>query len=360
MVKPTIFLIFAILFNVYKGNFNSTIYKYMQPTILAIETSCDDTSAAVIQDGKILANIVSSQLVHAAYGGVIPEVASRNHDLNIWHVVETALIQSKTELKQVDAIAVTMGPGLLGALLVGTTFAKTLSWANNKPLIGINHLEAHISAHFIENKSPQFPMLCLLVSGGHTQLVLVYSFTEMQILGQTIDDAAGEAYDKCAKLLGLPYPGGPVLDKLAQHANPLEYSFPLPKVEGLNFSFSGLKTSFLYFLQKKQIENPAFLEEEKENLCASIQHTINLYLTKQLQKAIDLHKPASIAIAGGVSANSDLRKKLKELAEKNNIPCYIPKFEYCTDNAAMIAMSAHFKFLDKKFESLDTVPYTRS
>jgi len=331
----------------------------MNPTILAIETSCDETSASVISGGKILANVTATQEIHAQYGGVIPELASRSHDLFISTVVKESLNKAGIGLEELHAIAVTQGPGLLGALLVGNTFAKGLAWSLSLPLIGINHLDAHIAALFIENKEVQFPIITLLVSGGHTQLVKVNSYTDFEILGQTIDDAAGEAYDKSAKLLGLPYPGGPELDKFAKNGNPLAFTFADPKVPGYNFSFSGLKTSILYSVRDSQKIDPDFISNNLEDLCASIQHTINTYLLKKLNLAIQKEKPKTIAIAGGVSANSDLRNKVLKLAEKTKKEVLIPKLEYCTDNAAMIAMAAHFAYGVNRFMELDSVPFTR-
>lgn len=331
----------------------------MNSTILAIETSCDETSASVISGGKILANVTSTQEIHAQYGGVIPELASRSHDLYISTVVKESLNKAGIGLEELDAVAVTQGPGLLGALLVGNTFAKGLAWSLSLPIIGVNHLDAHIAALFIENNEVQFPIITLLVSGGHTQLVKVKSHTDFEILGQTIDDAAGEAYDKSAKLLGLPYPGGPELDKLAKNGNPHAFVFADPKVPGYDFSFSGLKTSILYAVRDKQKSDADFVKNNLEDLCASIQHTINTYLLKKLNFAIQQEKPKTIAIAGGVSANSDLRVKIRDLAEKTRTEVLIPKLEYCTDNAAMIAMAAHFAYNAQKFVELDFVPFTR-
>jgi len=331
----------------------------VSPTLLALETSCDETSASIISGGKILANIIATQEIHSQYGGVIPELASRNHDLYISSVTQEALKKADKLLQDLDAIAVTQGPGLLGALLVGNTFAKGLSWSLSIPLIGVHHLQAHISALFIDNPTPQFPILTLLVSGGHTQLIFVKNHTDFELLGQTIDDAAGEAYDKTAKLLGLPYPGGQHIDRLAKQGNPLAFSFPEPKVSGLDFSFSGLKTAILYFVNKQKRQHPDFVNQHIHDLCASIQHTINSYLIDKLHKAQTIYSPKSIAIAGGVSANSDLRKKLVSLGYSTNVQVLIPTFEYCTDNAAMIAMAAHFAFQKKDFISLDSLPFTR-
>jgi N6-L-threonylcarbamoyladenine synthase len=331
----------------------------MTPTILAIESSCDETSAAVISNGKMLANIIAGQEIHAQYGGVIPELASRNHDLYITTVVQAALQKANVSLSEIDAIAATQGPGLLGALLVGYTYAKGLSWSLDLPLIGVNHLQAHIAALFIDNPTVQFPLLVLLVSGGHTRLIEVKSFSDQVVLGETIDDAAGEAYDKVAKLMGLPYPGGPVIDKLSQSGNPLAFRFPQPKVKGLDFSFSGLKTSIRYFLEEKVSKDPDFVRNNKEDLCASVQFTINHYLSSQMEKAILEHKPKGIAIAGGVSANADLRKRWSDLASKHGLALIIPDFNYCTDNAAMIAKAAEFLYESKQFQALSSVPYPR-
>lgn len=331
----------------------------MASTILAIESSCDETSAAVIREGKILANIIAGQEIHAQYGGVIPELASRNHDLYITTVVEAALQKANVKLSDLNAIAATQGPGLLGALLVGYTFAKGLTWSLDLPLIGVNHLQAHIAALFIDNPAASFPILVMLVSGGHTRLLWVKSFSEQVVLGETLDDAAGEAYDKVAKLMGLPYPGGPVIDKLAETGNPLAFRFPQPKVKGLDFSFSGLKTSIRYFLDEQVAKDPDFIRKNKADLCASVQYTINQYLGSQTEKAILEYKPQTIALAGGVSANRDLRKKWTDLAAKYGIACIIPDFSYCTDNAAMIAKAAEFLYDDKQFQTLSSVPFAR-
>ncbi|MCO6494873.1 MAG: tRNA (adenosine(37)-N6)-threonylcarbamoyltransferase complex transferase subunit TsaD [Bacteroidetes bacterium] len=331
----------------------------MQSTLLALETSCDETSAAIISGGKILANIVATQEIHSQYGGVIPELASRNHDLFIASVTQEALNKANKELKDLDAVAVTQGPGLLGALLVGNTFAKGLSWGLSIPLIGVNHLQAHISALFIDYPNPSFPIIVLLVSGGHTQLIKINCHTDYELLGQTIDDAAGEAYDKTAKLLGLPYPGGQHIDRLAKTGNPNAFSFPEPKVPGLNFSFSGLKTSILYFVNEQSLHSHDFVNRNLNDLCASIQNTINNYLTNKLIKAVKQHNPKGIAIVGGVSANSDLRKRMVDLGNQISVNVLIPKFEYCTDNAAMIAMAAHYAYEKRQFIGLESIPFTR-
>jgi N6-L-threonylcarbamoyladenine synthase len=332
------------------------------PCILAIESSCDDTSAAVIKNGIMLSNTVSGQEIHTKFGGVVPELASRAHQKHILPVVDTALKAAKINLNQLDAIAFTQGPGLLGSLMVGISFAKGLALSLNKPLIGVNHMQAHILAHFIketgEEQIPQFPFICLTVSGGHTQLVLVKSPLEMEILGQTIDDAAGEAFDKAAKILGLPYPGGPLIDKLANQGEP-KYDFTIPNIPGLNFSFSGLKTQFLYFIQNQQQKDPNFLTTEKENCAASIQQIIVKILLSKLRKAVRETGVKTVALAGGVSANSRLRNELKKLAEKENYQYFIPEFQFCTDNAGMIAMAAHFMYQEQKFAALNTVPNPR-
>ncbi len=329
--------------------------------ILAIESSCDETSAAVLLGTKVLSNEVVTQLQHAQYGGVVPEIASRAHQTMITAVVHAALQSANKELKDLEAIAVTQGPGLMGSLLVGISFAKSLSLALDIPLIGVNHMQAHILAHLAEDceKHPAFPFLNLTVSGGHTQLVVVHSPTRMEVVGETIDDAAGEAFDKAAKVLGLDYPGGPLLDKMAQTGDAKKFSFPIPKVEGLNFSFSGLKTSLLYFLRDNQKENKNFIEEERANLCASFQHTVVTYLLRQIQRGIDATEINQIAICGGVSANSELRKQLIEFGLKNNVEVYIPPFKYCTDNAAMIGVAAHYLMKENQISNLNMVPLSR-
>ncbi|WP_439581011.1 tRNA (adenosine(37)-N6)-threonylcarbamoyltransferase complex transferase subunit TsaD [Dyadobacter bucti] len=317
--------------------------------ILAIESSCDETSAAVITNGKIRSNVVATQLIHTQYGGVVPELASRAHQQHILPVVDKALNDAKVTKKDLDAIAFTKGPGLLGALLVGTSFAKSMALGLNIPLIDIHHMQAHVLAHFIDDPKPAFPFLCLTVSGGHTQIVKVSGPLEMEIIGETKDDAVGEAFDKTAKLLDLPYPGGPLIDKYASDGNPAAYPFPLPEMPGLDFSFSGIKTSFMYFLQKQIRENPDFVSQNINDICASIQFTLINILLKKLKKASKETGIKEIAIAGGVSANSGLRKSLLELGEKLGWKVYIPAFEYCTDNAAMIAIAAHYKFLENDF-----------
>jgi N6-L-threonylcarbamoyladenine synthase len=327
--------------------------------ILAIESSCDETSAAVITNGKICSNVVATQLIHTQYGGVVPELASRAHQQHILPVVDKALTDAKVTKKDLDAIAFTKGPGLLGALLVGTSFAKSMAMGLNIPLIDVNHMQAHVLAHFIEEPRPAFPFLCLTVSGGHTQIVKVSGPLEMEIIGETKDDAVGEAFDKTAKLLDLPYPGGPLIDKYAREGNPMAYAFPLPEMPGLDFSFSGIKTSFMYFLQKQVRENPNFISEYLKDICASIQFTLVNILLKKLKKAAKETGIKEIAIAGGVSANSGLRTSILELGEKLGWKVYIPEFEYCTDNAAMIAMAAHFKYLNSDFCDQTVSPEAR-
>jgi len=323
-------------------------------TILAIESSCDDTSAAVIQDGWLLSNITANQDVHKKYGGVVPELASRAHQANIVPVVDAAIKEADIQISDISAIAFTRGPGLLGSLLVGVSFAKGFALANNIPLIDVNHLHGHISALFLKekgvpHKDPKFPFITLLVSGGHTQIIVVKSFFEKGIIGETIDDAAGEAFDKSAKIMGLPYPGGPLIDKYAKEGNPLKYKFTKPKVGDLQFSFSGLKTAILYFIRDEVKKNPDFVKENLYDLCASIQHTIIDILLDKLKNAIKKTGVTEIAIAGGVSANSGLRNRLTEEAKTNNWELHIPAFKFTTDNAAMIAITAYHKFLKNDF-----------
>ncbi len=331
--------------------------------ILGIESSCDDTSAAILRGSKILANITAGQDVHKKYGGVVPELASRAHQQHILPVIHQALQEAGINKIDLDAIAVTIGPGLMGSLLVGVSFAKSLSLALNKPLIAVNHMEAHVMAHFIENnnyaKKLRFPFLCLTVSGGHTQIVRVNDYTEMIVLGETIDDAAGEAFDKTAKLLGLPYPGGPLVDKYAKLGNPDRFKFSEPKIAGLDFSFSGLKTSFLYFIEREQAKNISFIDENLNDLCASIQKTIVDALLVKIKKAATEQGIHQIAIAGGVSANSGLRASLETLAQKQGWEVFFPKFEYCTDNAAMIAVAGSYKFLSGSKTDLSAAPLPR-
>lgn len=323
--------------------------------ILGIESSCDDTAAAVLYNGKILSNVVATQEIHQKYGGVVPELASRAHQQNIVPVIHEALKEAGINKKDLSAIAFTQGPGLMGSLLVGASFAKSLSLGLNIPLLDVNHMQAHILAHFIEEEGfekPKFPFLALTISGGHTQIVKVLNYFEMEVIGQTLDDAVGEAFDKSAKILGLPYPGGPLVDKYAQQGNPEAFPFPKPKVGDLNFSFSGLKTSILYFVQKEVKKNPDFVKENMEDICASIQHTIIKILMDKLKKAVKKTGINQIAIGGGVSANSGIRKTLKEAEEKYQWKTFIPKFEYTTDNAAMIAIAGHYKFLNGDFADM--------
>lgn len=332
--------------------------------ILGIESSCDDTASAVICNTQILSNVIASQKVHEEYGGVVPELASRAHQQNIVPVVDKALRDAGISKQQLDAIAVTAGPGLLGSLMVGTSFAKAFALALGIPLITVNHLQAHIYAHFIDtannqNSKPNFPFLTLLVSGGNTQLVLMKDHFSMEIIGQTIDDASGEAFDKCAKVMGMPYPGGPLIDKLAKEGNPNAFQFSKPRIEGLDYSFSGLKTSFLYFLRDKMKENPQFIEENKKDLCASLQKTIVDILMEKLQKAVKETAVTDVAIAGGVSANSALQKAMYDASAKYGWRVFIPKLGYSLDNAGMVAITAYFKFLKNDFASQDFVPFAK-
>ena len=331
------------------------------PIILGIESSCDDTSAAVIQGNRILSNVISSQKVHQKYGGVVPELASRAHQQNIVPVVQTALNDANVTQNQLDAIAFTLGPGLLGSLLVGNSFAKSLSLALEIPLIEVNHMQAHIFAHFIDDaneKSPQFPFLCLTVSGGHTQIVEIKDLNDIELIGETRDDAAGEAFDKIGKIMGLPYPAGPQIDKLAKDGNPNAFEFTKPKVEGYDFSFSGLKTGVMNFLNQQKQKNFNFIEENLNDICASIQHTITEICIEKLMLAAHEKGIKNLALAGGVSANSELRKKLKE-KEKLGFNVFIPKFEYTTDNAAMIAMVGKIKFDQQDFAPITSVAKAR-
>ena len=327
--------------------------------LLAIESSCDETSAAIMVDGELKSNVISTQLIHSEWGGVVPELASRAHQKSIIPVVQEALQKANINKNDLNAIAFTRGPGLLGALMVGTSFAKSLALSLDIPLIEVNHMQAHVLAHFIEEPRPQFPFLCLTVSGGHTQLVWVEGPLNMQIIGETQDDAVGEAFDKTAKLIGLPYPGGPLIDKLAKEGNPDKYPFPMGEMPGLDFSFSGIKTAILYFLQKEVKLNPNFIEENKADICASVQKTLIEILLRKVKKAMREKKCSSIAIAGGVSANSGLRKRLQELGQENHWEVFIPAFSYCTDNAGMIAMAGHFKFEVGEFCGQDVSPLAR-
>lgn len=332
--------------------------------ILGIESSCDDTSAAVIKDGVLLSNVTASQAVHEAYGGVVPELASRAHQQNIVPVVDQALKRAGVDKKQLSAIAFTRGPGLMGSLLVGVSFAKGFARSLNIPLIDVNHLQGHVMAHFIsegkeDEKMPPFPFLCLLVSGGNSQIIKVCGYNDMQIIGQTIDDAAGEAIDKCSKVMGLGYPGGPIIDRLARQGNPKAYSFSEPHIPGLDYSFSGLKTSFLYNLRKWVAEEPDFVENHKEDLAASLEYTIVDILMKKLRQAVKLTCITHVAVAGGVSANNGLRNAFHDHARRFGWTIYIPKFSYTTDNAAMIAITGYFKYKDKDFCSIDLPAFAR-
>lgn len=336
----------------------------MSTFILGIESSCDDTSAAVIKDGYLLSNIVASQAVHEAYGGVVPELASRAHQQNIVPVVHEALKHAGINKDALSAIAFTRGPGLMGSLLVGVSFAKGLALSLNIPLIDVNHLTGHVLAHFIqvegeENELPKFPFLCLLVSGGNSQIILVKSYNEMEILGQTIDDAAGEAIDKCSKVMGLGYPGGPIIDKLARQGNPKAFTFSKPHIPGLDYSFSGLKTSFLYSLRDWVKEDPDFIEHYKTDLAASLEATVVDILMEKLRKAAKQYNIKEVAVAGGVSANNGLRNAFREHAQKYGWKIFIPKFSYTTDNAAMIAITGYFKYLSKEFCPIDAPAYSR-
>ena len=327
--------------------------------ILGIESSCDETSASICIDGEIKSNIIASQAIHAKYGGVVPELASRVHQQNIIPTVDQAIIQAEVTKNDIDAVAFTRGPGLLGSLLVGTSFAKSFALARKIPLIEVNHMQAHILAHFIDNPRPSFPFLCLTVSGGHTQIVLVKDYFDMELIGQTLDDAAGEAFDKTAKILNLPYPGGPLIDKYAQLGDPKAFSLPEPQIPGLDFSFSGLKTAILYLVQRKVAENPTFLEDYRDDVCASVQERIVSILLNKLKKAARQTGVKDIAIAGGVSANSGLRTALLAMGERYKWNVFIPKFEYCTDNAAMIAIAGYHKYLKKDFVGQDIGPLAR-
>ena len=329
-------------------------------TILAIESSCDDTGAAVCRDGKMLSNIIATQKVHEQYGGVVPELASRAHMQNIVPVVEVALKNASVHLNELDAIAFTQAPGLIGSLLVGAQFAKSMALSLNKPLISIHHMQAHVLANLIDDPKPSFPFLCLTVSGGHTQIVLCENPSSMKVIGETIDDAAGEAFDKSAKLLGLPYPGGPLIDKYAKDGNPQRFTFPEPQIPGLNFSFSGLKTSILYFLQRETKANEHFVAENLADICASIQQRIVSILLKKFQKAVNETGIKDLCIAGGVSANSGLRNSFTALGIKMGWNTFIPKFEYCTDNAGMIAIAAYYKYLSNDFSALTISPTARA
>ena len=336
----------------------------MSDIILGIESSCDDTSAAVIKDGILLSNVIASQSVHEAYGGVVPELASRAHQQNIVPVVSEAIKRAGIDKSELSAIAFTAGPGLIGSLLVGTSFAKGLATALNIPMVNVNHLHGHVLSHFIKEDEntevPTFPYMCLLISGGNSQIILVENYNKMQILGQTIDDAAGEAFDKCAKVMGLPYPGGPHIDRLAQIGDANKFKFSKPHIPGLDYSFSGLKTSFLYTLRDELKKNPNFIEENQADLAASLQKTIIDILIDKLDKAVKEHPEIKqIAIGGGVSANSGVRDAVAKFCEKRGIKAFIPKRAFTTDNAAMVAIAGYFKYLDKDFCPLDNAPFAR-
>lgn len=336
----------------------------MSTIILGIESSCDDTSASVIKDGIVLSNIIAGQKIHEKYGGVVPELASRAHQQNIVPVVDVAIKEAGITKEDLDAIAFTRGPGLLGSLLVGTSFTKGLARSLNIPMVDVNHLQAHILAHFIkddenDDAQPGFPHICLLVSGGNSQLVVVRDYDDMEIIGQTIDDAAGEAFDKCAKVMGLPYPGGPIIDRLAQQGNAEAFEFNKPKLKGLDYSFSGLKTSFLYFLRDRLKENPNFIEENKEDLCASLQKTIVDILLGKLKRAMRETGITEVTVGGGVSANSGLRNGLIELADKSKWKLHLPPFSFTTDNAAMVAITGYYKHLKGEKIGYDAIPFSR-
>lgn len=333
--------------------------------ILGIESSCDDTSAAILKDGVVLTNIIASQKVHESYGGVVPELASRAHQQNIIPVVSEAIKRAGIEIKDIDAVAFTRGPGLLGSLLVGTSFAKGFAIANRLPMIEVNHLQAHILANFIkepgvESRHPSFPFLTLLVSGGNSQLIVVRDYLDMEMIGQTIDDAAGEAFDKCAKVMGLPYPGGPVIDRLAKEGNPERFAFNKPQIPGLDYSFSGLKTSFLYFLRDELKKNPDFIQENLNDLCASLQKTVIDILMSKLKKAAKETGIKQIAIGGGVSANSALQKAVHDEATRSGWDVFIPRLGFSLDNAGMVAVTGYYKYLSGQFIGLDAAPYART
>ncbi len=329
------------------------------PVILAIESSCDETSVAICNNGKITANVIANQTIHQNYGGVIPELASRVHQQNIVPVVHQAFKDAGVSRSDLSAVAFTQGPGLLGSLLVGVSFAKSFALALGLPLISVNHMQAHILAHFIDEPKPSFPFLCLTVSGGHTQIVLVSSHFDMEIVGETLDDAAGEAFDKTAKILNLPYPGGPLIDKHARTGNPLAYKFGEPQIKDLDYSFSGLKTSILYFIRDQEKADPEFTVRNLDDICASVQYSIINILLNKLKKAAKQYGIKEIAIAGGVSANSGLRSALQEAATELGWNIYIPAFQYCTDNAGMIAIAAHYKYLKQDFVGQDVAPLAR-
>jgi N6-L-threonylcarbamoyladenine synthase len=329
------------------------------PVILGIESSCDDTSAAVSVDGVILSNVVANQSIHAAYGGVVPELASRVHQQNIIPAVQQALLNAKVSKNDIDAVAFTRGPGLLGSLLVGVSFAKAFALAQNLPLIEVNHMQAHVLAHFIDEPKPKFPFMCLTVSGGHTQIILVKDYFDMEIIGQTMDDAAGEAMDKTSKILGLPYPGGPLIDKHARLGDREAFKFPEPNIPNYDFSFSGLKTSILYFIRDSVAADPDFLTNRMDDICASVEYRIVTILLNKLKKAALAYGIKDIALAGGVSANTGLRQGLTELCQKMGWNCFIPQFQYCTDNAGMIAIAGHYKYLNNDFVGQNIAPLAR-
>ena len=331
----------------------------MKEVILAIETSCDDTSAAIAIDGIVKSNIIISQGIHSKHGGVVPEISSREHQKNIILVVKEALRSAKIQKNDLNAISFTVGPGLLGSLLVGCSFAKSLSFALNIPLIGVDHMKAHVLSNFIDEPIPNFPFICLTVSGGHTQLVLVKDFLNMDIIGETLDDAVGEAFDKSAKILGIEYPGGPIIDKISKNGDPLKYKFSKPRISDLNFSFSGIKTSILYFVKSEMEKDPMFVEKNLNDIAASIQYSLVEILKEKLIKAANKYKISNIAIAGGVSANSLLRKEIYKLKSIYNWKTFIPKIEYCTDNAAMIAIAAHYYIKEKMFDDINICPNPR-
>lgn len=335
----------------------------MSITILGIESSCDDTSAAVIKDGILLSNVIAGQKVHEEYGGVVPELASRAHQQNIVPVVDTAIKRAGITKQEIDAIAFTRGPGLLGSLLVGTSFAKGMSLGLNIPLVDVNHLHGHVLSHFIRQKEddvvPQYPFLCLLISGGNSQIILVRNYNDMEVLGQTIDDAAGEAFDKCAKVMGLPYPGGPHIDRLASQGDSSRFKFAKPHIPGLDYSFSGLKTSFLYTLRDAKKLDPDFIEKNKADLAASLQRTIIEILIDKLKKAVESTGAKTIAIGGGVSANSGVRQAIADFCKAKGLTAFIPERSFTTDNAAMVAIAGYYKFLDKQFCDYDATPYAR-
>jgi len=355
-------LIIKILFGICVANTDFCIYNMNIDTvnILAIESSCDETSAAIIQNGKVLSNVIATQKVHELYGGVVPELASRAHMQNIIPVVDVALQNAGVGKHDIQAVAFTQAPGLIGSLLVGACFAKAYAQSLNVPLIAVHHMQAHVLAHFIDEQQPQFPFLCLTVSGGHTQIVLCRHHLDMEVMGETVDDAAGEAFDKVAKMLGLPYPGGPLVDKYAKLGDPKRFTFPISEMKGYEFSFSGIKTSVMYFLQDKKKIDPDFVVNNMNDICASVQYTIVKTLMNKFRKAAKELKVKHIGIAGGVSANSGLRAALLEEGQANGWEVFIPKFEYCTDNAAMIGITGYYKYLQSSFTDLGVCPTARA